>query len=402
MPEPSVLIVHNRYQQAGGEDEVVAAELALLQRHGHAARVYERHNDEIGARGGPSLAVRTLWNQRTYRDVRQALAEHRADVLHAHTTFPLVSPAAYYAARRGGAAVEQTVHNFRLVCPNALLFRDGAPCQDCVGRAVAWPGVRHACYRGHRPATAVTAVMVAAHRAVGTWRRAVHMYIALSAFARARLIAGGLPEDRIVVKANFLADDPGSGAHQGGYALFVGRLSAEKGLSTLVEACARTPGRLPLKIVGSGPLASLAERPVDGVEWLGRRSKADVLALMRDAAVLVLPSTCYENCPMTLLEAFATGLPVIASGHGALAEFVRHDVTGRHVRPGDAADLGEALRWAAAHRERLRDMGAEARREFADRYTARQNYARLLAVYAEARARLAADQRTNVPATSCP
>src|SRR5205814_1104988 len=160
----------------------------------------------------------------------------RPRVAHFHNTFPLISPAAYYAARAEGVGVVQTLHNFRLLCPNALFFRDGKVCEDCLGRPVAWPGVVHGCYRGSRAASAATAVMTAAHRALGTWRTAVDVYVALTEFSRQKFIAGGLPAEKIAVKANFVYPDPGPGAGAGGYAVFVGRLSAEKGVETLLAA----------------------------------------------------------------------------------------------------------------------------------------------------------------------
>ena len=267
------------------------------------------------------------------------------DVVHFHNTFPLISPAAYYAVQREGVPVVQTLHNFRLLCPGATLFRDGAVCEECIEQRSFRPAMAHKCYRGSRPATATVAAMLTVHQVVRTWQRKVDLYIAVSEFARRKFVAGGVPASRIVVKPNFVWPDPGVGAGSGGYALFVGRLSAEKGISVLAEAW-RELGEIPLVVAGDGPLAG-TEWP-EGVSWVGRQTREKVLELMRDARVLIVPSECYENGPLTVLEAFACGLPVIASDLGSMAEAVDHERTGWLFQPGDAADLARKVRWAFA------------------------------------------------------
>ncbi|MEJ7810667.1 MAG: glycosyltransferase [Gemmatimonadaceae bacterium] len=390
-----VAVVHAEYQQPGGEDVAAAAEAALLEAHGHPVVHYHAHNRDL-ARVGRVRAARTaIWNRAAYGELRALFRAERPHVAHFHNTWPLISPAAYYAARDENIPVVQTLHNYRLICPNALLFRDGHPCEDCVGRRVAWPGVLHACYRGSRPASAVAAGMLALHRARGTWRQRVHVYVALTEFARREFIAGGLPAERIAVKPNVLGSGPGTGAHGGGFALFVGRLSPEKGLGTLLDAW-RTLGAtrsatLRLRIVGAGPLDTLRASSPPGVEWLGHLPHEQVLALMRDAALLVLPSECYEGLPMTLLEAFATGLPVVASAHGAMAEAIDDGVTGLLFTPGDGNALAAMLDRALSSPALLADMGRAARREFEGHYSAEQNYPRLLAIYEAAAERMRAE-----------
>jgi glycosyltransferase involved in cell wall biosynthesis len=385
--QPAVVLVHNRYQQPGGEDDVFAAEHALLTARGHAVTTYVADNGRITRLGRARLAAATIWNSASRRDLRTACSQPAPVVAHFHNTFPLISPSAYYGARDAGAIVVQTLHNFRLICPGATLFRNGRACDTCTGRRVAWPGVLHGCYRQDRLATAVTATMIAAHHAAGTWRDAVSVYIALTEFAKRRFIEGGLPAERIVVKPNFLRNDPGPGEHRGRFALFVGRISPEKGIDTLLDAYERGVS-LPLKIAGAGPLERV--RTPRNVEWLGRQSPADVIALMKAAAVLVLPSTCYEGFPLAVLQAFATGLPVVASGHGSLAEIVDNGRTGLLFEPGDAGALTDRLEWAAAHPFELRLLGAEARSEFELRYTADRNYRRLIDIYRSGLAAVAA------------
>jgi glycosyltransferase involved in cell wall biosynthesis len=216
----------------------------------------------------------------------------------------------------------------------------------------------------------------------------VDAYIALTSFARRKLIEGGIPESKIVVKPNFLTADPGVGEHTGRFALFVGRLTPEKGLETLLDAWARLDGAYSLKIVGGGPLEVLAATPRRGVEWLGRQPAERVLELMRDASILVFPSEWYEGFPMTLVEAFATGLPVVASALGSVAEIVGDHETGRLFAPGDSSDLAATVDWSFTHPRKLTEMSRRARREFEDKYTAERNYELLLDIYRHAMARL--------------
>lgn len=393
MELPRVAIIHNHYQKPGGEDGVFVAEGDLLERQGHEVVRYVMDNHAIDGMGRLALARATVWNGDAYAGLRRLFATYRPDVAHFHNTFPLVSPAGYYAARREGVAVVQTLHNFRLACPNALFFRDGHVCEDCSGKAVPWPAVVHACYRGSRAASATTAAMLAVHRARGTWSEMVDVYVALTEFARGRFVAHGLPAEKIVVKPNFVQEESsGVGEHRGGFALYVGRLVPEKGVETLLEAWARMPGGFSLKLVGGGPLETLRDTPRPGVEWLGHQSPSCVAALMLKASFLVFPSEWYEGFPLTLAEAFAAGLPVVASAIGAGAEVVEPGRTGYLFRPGDAADLADRLLWAFTHEVELAAMGRAAREAFEARYTAGQNYKLLLDTYRTAMARAAARQ----------
>ena len=268
-----ILVVHNHYQQRGGEDQVFSDETALLEAQGRRVLRYEVSNDEIRGMHILPLALKTVWNRALYKELRSLIRRQRPDVVHFHNTFPLVSPAAYHAAKAEGAAVVPTLHNYRLLCPNALFFRNGGPCEDCIGKRFPWPGIVHACYRRSRPASATVAVMLAVHKSLRTFSETVDLYVALTGFARQKFIEGGLAGEKIAVKPHFVAPDPGAGEGGGGYALFVGRLSPEKGVKTLISAWGLLQGRMPLKIVGDGPLASkVAEgsRLTPAVDWLGR------------------------------------------------------------------------------------------------------------------------------------
>ncbi len=371
----TVLSVHNFYRQPGGEDRVFADEAALLEQHGHTVVRYEEHNRRI-AGAGIAAAGSTVWSDRSFRRLRSVMREQTCDVAHFHNTFPLISPASYYAARAANVPVVQTLHNYRLICPAASLLRDGAVCEECIGRA-PFPGVVHGCYRGSRPATAAVAAMLTIHRASGTWQRMVDVYIAPSEFARQKLIAGGLPAESIVTKPNFVAPDPGAGSGDGGYALFAGRLSEEKGVHTLFQAWESLGTAIPLLVSGDGPLSEMY-RPAT---LMGHQPRAKIFELMRNASVLIFPSICYECAPMTVIEAFACGLPVIASNIGSIPEFVDHGRTGLLFHPGDAEDLVRQVRWTLEHPDRLALMRQAARQEFEAKYTAERNYKLLTEVY---------------------
>jgi glycosyltransferase involved in cell wall biosynthesis len=379
-----ILVAHNYYQQPGGEDPCFAAEVALLRAHGHEVIAHTVHNDAIAGMGRLEVAARTLWNPAAGRELRRLLRAHRPHIAHFHNTFPLLSPAAYHAARAENVRVVQTLHNFRLLCPNALFFRDGRVCEACLGRALPWPGVVHRCYRGSRAASATVAAMLAVHRALGTWRGTVDAYIALTEFARRKFLDGGLPEDRVVVKPNFVDPDPGRGEGTGGYAVFVGRLSAEKGVETLLAAWQHLGGRVPLKIVGDGPLAATvaqAAASAAGITWLGRRPMEDVYALVGEATCLVVPSACYEGFPRAVIEAFAKGTPVVASRLGAMAEVVDDGRTGLHFEPGNARDLAAQVQRLASEPAQRQQLRRAARQEYERKYTAAANYRTLLAIY---------------------
>jgi len=329
-----------------------------------------------------------VWSTSFQRRLTESLRQTRPDVVHLHNTFFQVSPAAYYACRDAGVPVVQTLHNYRLVCPSATFYRAGRACEDCLGRAVALPGIRHGCYRNSRGQTAVVAGMLAAHRWLGTWQRRVDAYIAMTEFARAKFIAGGLPAEKIAVKPNFCPVDPGLGQSDGGYALFVGRLSPEKGVETLMSAWRRLGGNVPLYVVGDGPLAPAVQEFVGKTErchWLGWQPRNTVLTLMREARVLVLPSECYEMFPLVLAEAFATGLPVIGSQHGSVGAIIDDGCTGLHVRPGDPDDLAAKVDWAFSHPSELAEMRTNARAAFEARYTPEVNYQMLMRIYGRAR-----------------
>lgn len=376
-----ILIAHNAYQHRGGEDAVVEAELALLQRYGHQIEMYRQHNDALNDMPRAAAAASTIWSLRSASDIDALCRRFQPDVIHVHNTFPLISPSLYWAAYRRGVPVVQTLHNFRLLCPQAIFMRDGKTCEDCIGH-LPWRAVTRKCYRSSAAQSAVITGMLAVHRAAGTYRHRVTRYIALNRFARDKYIQGGLPAERLRIKPNFAPSTglPSWNARSGG--LYVGRLSSEKGLDVLAGALWSVP-HVRIEVIGSGPLEPLARQAFKS-GYLGYLPLDDIMARMGRAQFLVLPSTCYENSPRTIVEAFSCGLPVIASRLGALADIVQEGVTGLLFNPGDPKDLAEKIAWAAAHPEEMLRMGRAARAEYEAQYTPERNYEMLIAIYEEA------------------
>lgn len=379
-----ILLCHNHYQQRGGEDLSFAAEAQLLESRGHQVTRFTMHNNAIEEMSRWQAARRTFWNPGSLAELRRIIRKVQPEVMHCTNTFPLMSPSVYQAARAEGVPVVQSLRNYRLLCPGALFLRDGKVCEDCLGKAFAWPGVKHGCYRQSRAASAVVAGMTAVHRLIGTWRRDVDLYFTPSEFARRKHIEGGLPADRILVKPNFIDPDPGPGTGRGGFALFVGRLSPEKGIDTLLRAWDQLGSDYHLKIVGDGPLADSVRAQAATrahVEWSGHLGHDAVLDLVGEAECLLVPSVWYETFGRTIIEAYARGTPVIASRLGAMSELVDDGRTGLLVEPGNPGALAEAMRTMKADPLRRERMRQEARREYREKYTGERNHTLLTEIY---------------------
>lgn len=383
-----LLLVHNSYQQRGGEDVVFAQESANLRRHGHDVIVYQRSNSEIESRalfGRIGLATNTIWSTSTRREFSALLARETPDLVHVHNTFVMISPSIFTACRDRGIPVMQTLHNFRLMCPAATFYRNGQVCEACA-EGNLWSAVRHRCYRSSRTATATVAIMLATHRFLRTWQDSVDGYIALTDFSRRKFIAAGLDPEKVLVKPNFVDPDPGPGSGPGQYALFMGRLSEEKGVSTLLRAWQHPSVRCPLQIVGDGPQRADLERQaqsqsIGDVTFRGRLSRSETLAVLKGARFVIVPSEWYEGFPMVIAEAMACGVPIICSRLGAMEEIVADHVTGLHYAAGDAEDLAQRVAWAWNNLSETLEMGRAARREYELRYTADRNYSLLMDIY---------------------
>jgi glycosyltransferase involved in cell wall biosynthesis len=382
-----VLMVHNRYRIRGGEDESTRSEVAMLRAHGHDVFEYVKDNDAEAHMGGVGSALRCIWSRSDYGALRDHIRKFRPDVMHVQNFFPLISPAAYYAAARENIPVVQSLRNFRLLCPAATMFREGVPCYTCIRTGSTLPAIAHACYRGSRTATAAVASMTALHRLARTWSRRVTVYIAISEFMRSTFVSAGFDNAKFEVKANFVDTDPGIGRGDGGYILYAGRLCAEKGIGALIQAWNSSNFDVPLHIVGDGPMLPQVEEFAKlhpQVRYLGKVMPQDVLRYMGDAAAVVVPSAWDEPFGRTVVEAFAKGTPVIASSTGALPELVRDQETGFLFDAANGKSLADTIRHFLHVRGTWGRMRQSARTEFETKYTAEVNYPQLWSIYQRA------------------
>jgi len=382
-----VMLCHNYYQQRGGEDQSFEDEADLLEAYGHEVIRHTVHNDALSGTSRWKMGLNTFWNPATKRDTLDLLKGTRPDVVHCTNLFPQFSPSIYYAAEEAAVPVVQALRNYRLMCPAYNFLRAGKVCELCATRSFAWPAVAHACYRGSRTASAVVAGSFTLHRLLGTWKDKVAVYFTLTEFARQKFVAGGLPAECICVKENFVAPDTGAADGGGGYAVFVGRLTQEKGVAAMLQGWQTVKRPLALKIIGDGPLADRVRQAAQAdprITWLGPQPLEEVFRVVGDAEFLICPSIWYETFGRVIAEAFSKGTPVIASDLGAMAELVQPGVNGLLFEPGNAEAIGAAAEAMMADVQRLRRMREAARAAYDAKFTAEQNYHRLINIYRRA------------------
>lgn len=375
---------HNSYLFPGGEDTVAGAETALLRAHGHDVIEYRHANHELQAM--PAAAKLKFYlndiyhSRKTYSEVRALIARHKPQVAHFHNSFFVIGPAAYEACFDAGVPVVQTLHNYRFLCAAGTFFRDGKVCEDCMVQG-PMAGITHKCWHGSLPASWLMTRVIETYERRDILKR-IARFIALSEFSRAKFVQAGWDAGRISVEGNFLEKDPGAGKGKAKHVLYVGALQPYKGVAALLKAWGSRQWPLPLKIAGSGPLREpLQSANAAGVDWLGQQTPGQVAALIKDALCVVVPSECYENFPRVIIEAYACGIPVIASDVGALAELVAHQRTGLLFGPGNANDLAEQLHYLMGHLEEADKMGKAARQVFEQRYTAGTHYQQTMDIY---------------------
>lgn len=380
----SILVLHNRYQQAGGEDAVVQAEGVLLRKAGHHVSLFEISNVVIqGLASQLSVGLQAVYSFAWGRNLRNVLERNRPDIVHVHNFFPLFTPSIYDACVDAGVPVVQTLHNYRLLCPGGLFMRNGMLCEECLEKG-PFHGVRYGCYRGSRIQTLPVALMLAFHKSRRTWHEKVDCFIALTEFAKGKFVQAGFPSEKIVVKPNFVNLPKIPAKQNEGYAVFVGRLSTEKGVETLLHAWRDLPDTQ-LKLIGDGPLLDKAiSLSSKSVEVLGRKNHSEVLDNIANALFLVMPSEWYEGFPMVIVEAMACGVPVLASRLGAMAEIIEDGRTGLLFEPGNVKDLVSKVRWFFEHPKKAEEMGRNARAEYEAKYTPERNYEMLMEIYERA------------------
>jgi glycosyltransferase involved in cell wall biosynthesis len=359
----------------------------MLEARGVEVTAFLRCNDDIdesSLAAKANVVVNTIWSRRSRSELTEALRKSRPDVVHVHNTFAILSPSIYGACRRAQIPVVQTLHNFRFFCPGSMFLRDGKPCEDCIERSL-WQSVRHRCYRNSLGATAALATMLTVHRSLGTYSRDIARYIALTEFARKKIIKAGIAGEKLVIKPNFIPSPPAQGNGGGDYAIFVGRLFEGKGVETLVKAWRSMP-HFKLRILGDGALRpqleAFARSERLNVEFAGRQPKSVVLQSIAEAKFLIMPSEWYEGFPMVIAESYACGTPVLASQIGSLDELVEEGVTGRKFAAGDPNSLAQAAQRMFSDTQELARMRSRARAYFDANLTEEKNYEQLVKIYA--------------------
>ncbi|WP_339886849.1 MULTISPECIES: glycosyltransferase [Rhodopirellula] len=355
----------------------------MLESFGHDVTRFTRMNDSMSDAGPLVNARKTIWNHGIADEIRDVVKSKEIDVVHFHNTFPAMSPAAIKSAHDAGAATVLTLHNSRILCPKAVCFRDGQPCTVCVSKGFAMPAIRNACFHESRLASGVVAIQNWLHRTRKTYQRSLNLAIAPTEFVKKRYEDSGHPMPPIVVKPHFVESNLPLGEGDGGYALFVGRLSEEKGLKVLLDAWDRLTQPIPLKIIGDGPLQHMLDMPRDNVEYLGRLAQDAVYKTMADAAMLILPSHCAESFGRVVVEAFACGTPVVCANQGGQAELV-HPGVGALFESGNASELASVVDRFVENAEETIAMRETARSEYVSKYTDEINHAQLLDIYHQA------------------
>jgi glycosyltransferase involved in cell wall biosynthesis len=387
MSKLRILQLHNYYLQPGGEDTAFEADVALLRDHDHEVVTYIENSHRVRSIPPALLAGQTVYSRESYRRILNVIDSEKPDIAHFHNTFPLISPAGYYACRRAGVPIIQSLHNPRLICPASSFYRNGKNCIECLGKTPPYPGVIYGCYHNSRTETGVIAAMLTVHRLLGTWEKLVDKYLVATKFYHDLFIRAGLPEGKIVIKPHFVepAIPYNNNRAVGDYALFIGRLDPEKGIRVLLEAWKKV--KLPLKIRGTGQMEAevrkfIDQNPSGNIELIGRLSKDSLAHLIERARFLVWPTeSYYETFGFVAVESFSLGVPVIGSRIGVNAEMINDGVTGLNFAVGDADDLADKMQWAWAHPNEMAAMGRNARREYEAKYTADRSYEMLMDIY---------------------
>ena len=382
-----ILLIHNKYQQKGGENVVFEAECELLKKNGHTVQKVLFDNHIIQSGWDKFLAgVKSLYNFESAHVLETAIRKFNPDVMHVHNIFPIASPAVFYVADKHNIPIVATLHNYRLICPSATLFHNGKIYEKSIHSIFPLDAIVQAVYRNSRIQTASAVLMTGIHKLLGTWKNKVDRYIVLTEFAKNKFLESclGVPGEKMVVKPNFTADLGLGHYPREDFFLFIGRLTEEKGIRTILE-CAKL-SKANIKIIGDGPLREEVQKEATlhtNIQYIGFQDKETIADILKRAKALLFASQWYEGFPMTILEAFASGTPVICSNLGGPGEIVENNISGLHFTPGDAKDLAQKMLTLSLDKTLVSLLGKGARQVFLEKYSEESNYQTLLNLYIE-------------------
>ena len=382
-----ILLIHNSYQQRGGEDTVFESEYNLLSERGNDVEKILFDNKAIASLGDTIMTgFKNIFNPNSARIIEEKIISFKPEVIHTHNFFPLISPSVFFVAKKHKIPILMTLHNYRLICSNAILYRDGHICEDCVKKIIPLNGIIHKCYHNSVVQTTAVTLMTSFHKIAGTWKNKIDKYIALTEFGRDKILNSSLKlsEDQVVVKQNFVEDFGDGNNNREEFFVFIGRIIENKGIETLLESLKHFNYKI--KIIGDGPLRSRIEDAAlqnKNIEYLGFRDKNFIINTLKKTRGLLFPSLWYEGLPMTVLEAFSTGTPVIGSNIGSLQLLIKDNYNGFHFRPGDAKDLAARIKYLSDNEQQLKHLYVNARNTYLEKYTPEKNYEQLINIYSE-------------------
>ncbi|CAN5362493.1 glycosyltransferase family 4 protein [soil metagenome] len=380
-----ILLIHNRYQQAGGEDAVFHNEGKLLAKNGHCVEELLFDNSVISSwKNFFIIGIQAIYNFTSARTIQQKITNFGPHVIHVHNFTPIVSPSVFFIANRNKIPVVVTLHNYRLLCPSATLFYDKLIYEKSIHSLFPWDAVLKGVYRNSVMQTAALAFVTAFHTIAGTWRNRVDQYITLTSFAKEKFVNSRLAisDEKLVVKPNFIEFKGNGLALREDYFLFVGRLTEEKGIRTLLDAASIEYFKL--VIIGDGPLRSLVEDCASiqpNITYVGPKKNDEVLTYLKACRALIFPSIWYEGFPVTILEAFSTSTLVIASKLGGMAEIIQDQENGLLFEAGNPDKLVSTIIELSSNPERAAEIGENGHTSYLERYTPQINYEQLTDVY---------------------
>lgn len=376
-----VLMLYNEFRSAfGGEDKVVSEMISIFQDHGVEVILETRSSKNLTFTKKTEAFFGGVYNPKSYSEIKKLLIAERPDVVHVHNLYPFFSPSVLAACRKAQVPVVMTLHNFALTCPHWSHFREGKVCEECTSGNTAWCVINNC--QGNILESIGYAIRTDMARRFGWFRKNVSVFLALSEFAKKRLVSAGYPDDKIVVFPNPV-ELPENRAHmrEGKYVAFAGRMSEEKGVDCLLAAARLLPN-LEFGLAGDGPLFEKAQADAsENVKFHGRLNAMELQSFYRNARLLVVPSTCFEMCPTVLLEGMALALPVVASKTGGLPEFVSHEETGLLFERGDPKDLAAKINQLWNDPDLSEALGEAARQWITQECNKTVYFNRLMGVY---------------------